>query len=76
MEAQLAMPGGHIFHGDLTWPWATSSAATGTWGVETPIPNLVMCGSGAARGGAVSRIPGRAAALCIAARIQRSRGRG
>ena len=76
VEAKLAMPGGHIFHGDLTWPWATSSAATGTWGVETPIPNVVICGSGAARGGAVSGIPGRAAALCIAARIHRSRGRG
>ena len=75
VEEQLAMPGGHIFHGDLTWPWATTGAATGKWGVETHIPNLVLCGSGAARGGAVSGIPGRAAALSIAARIQRSAGR-
>lgn len=22
LEASLAMPGGHIFHGDLSWPWA------------------------------------------------------
>lgn len=75
VEEQLAMPGGHIFHGDLTWPWATTSAATGKWGVETRIRNLVLCGSGAARGGAVSGIPGRAAALSIVGRIQRSRGR-
>jgi len=75
VEERLAMPGGHIFHGDLSWPWATDSRAVGTWGVETSIPNLVLCGSGAARGGAVSGIPGRAAALSIAARIQRSRGR-
>ena len=75
VEAQLAMPGGHIFHGDLSWPWASTSATAGTWGVETAIPNLVLCGSGAARGGAVSGIPGRAAALSIAAHIQRSRGR-
>lgn len=75
VEEQLAMPGGHIFHGDLSWPWASTSAMAGTWGVETAILNLVLCGSGAARGGAVSGIPGRAAALSIAARIQRSRGR-
>ncbi|HEX4789609.1 MAG TPA: NAD(P)/FAD-dependent oxidoreductase [Actinospica sp.] len=75
VEERLAMPGGHIFHGDLSWPWASTSATSGTWGVETAIPNLVVCGSGAARGGAVSGIPGRAAALSIAARIQRSRGR-
>jgi phytoene dehydrogenase-like protein len=74
VERELAMPGGHIFHGDLTWPWATTGAAAGTWGVETAIPNVVVCGSGAARGGAVSGIPGRAAALSIAGRIQRSRG--
>ena len=23
VEDDLAMPGGHIFHGDLAWPWAT-----------------------------------------------------
>ena len=75
VEAQLAMPGGHIFHGDLSWPWATSSGVAGRWGVETAIPNVVLCGSGALRGGAVSGIPGRAAALSIASQIQRSRGR-
>jgi phytoene dehydrogenase-like protein len=75
VEAELAMPGGHIFHGDLSWPWATGSGVAGSWGVETQIPNVVICGSGALRGGAVSGIPGRAAALSIVARIQRTRGR-
>ena len=75
VEAKLAMPGGHIFHGDLSWPWATSGGVAGSWGVETQIPNVVLCGSGALRGGAVSGIPGRAAALSIVSQIQRSRGR-
>jgi phytoene dehydrogenase-like protein len=75
VEAKLAMPGGHIFHGDLSWPWATTGGVAGTWGVETRIPNIVLCGSGALRGGAVSGIPGRAAALSIVAQIQRTRGR-
>lgn len=75
VEAQLAMPGGHIFHGDLDWPWAGGHHPAGSWGVETQHPNIVICGSGAVRGGAVSGIPGRAAALCLAGRIQRSQGR-
>ena len=27
VEKDLAMPGGHIFHGDLEWPWAPNRAA-------------------------------------------------
>lgn len=76
VQARLAMPGGHIFHGDLEWPWAGEHHPPGSWGVETQYPNVVVCGSGAVRGGAVSGIPGRAAALCIAGRIQRRQGRG
>ncbi|MGV2354149.1 UNVERIFIED_CONTAM: hypothetical protein QOZ12_28860, partial [Pseudomonas aeruginosa] len=26
VEADLAMPGGHIWHGDLEWPWASNRA--------------------------------------------------
>ena len=26
IERDLAMPGGHIFHGDLEWPWAPDRA--------------------------------------------------
>ncbi len=31
IEADLAMPGGHIFHGDLEWPWAPNRSR-----LETP----------------------------------------
>ena len=53
------MPGGHIFHGDLQWPFAESPSDVGRWGVETADPNVYLCGSGARRGGGVSGIPGR-----------------
>jgi phytoene dehydrogenase-like protein len=73
IEDELAMPGGHIFHGGLDWPWAASEREIGTWGVETDIPNVLICGSGARRGGAVSGVPGRAAALALL--LSRSRRR-
>ena len=63
------MPGGHIFHGDLDWPWAANRARLETpaqqWGVQTDVAIVMVCGSGARRGGAVSghrrsqRRPGR-----------------
>lgn len=59
IEASVGMPGGHIFHGDLQWPFAESAEEVGTWGVETADPNIFICGSGARRGGGVSGIPGR-----------------
>ncbi len=59
VEASVGMPGGHIFHGDLQWPWAEARDEVGTWGVETADPNVYLCGSGARRGGGVSGIPGR-----------------
>ncbi len=69
VESQLAMPGGHIFHGPLSWPWVGDDAVLGTpaarWGVETPLPNVMMCGSGATRGGAVSGIGGHNAAHAV-----------
>lgn len=73
VEDELAMPGGHIFHGGLDWPWAADEREIGTWGVETDIPNVLICGSGARRGGAVSGVPGRAAALALL--LSRSRKR-
>jgi phytoene dehydrogenase-like protein len=59
VEASVGMPGGHIFHGDLQWPFAESADEVGRWGVETADPNIYLCGSGARRGGGVSGIPGR-----------------
>ncbi|HEY3869558.1 MAG TPA: NAD(P)/FAD-dependent oxidoreductase [Actinocrinis sp.] len=76
IERELAMPGGHIFHGDLDWPWAADSDEAGRWGVETDLPNVLICGSGARRGGAVSGIPGRAAAFALLLRRRRRRVAG
>ena len=63
VEAALAMPGGHIFHGDLSWPVAGDPAEVGTWGVATAHPRVVAASSGGTvRGGAVSGLGGFAAA--------------
>jgi phytoene dehydrogenase-like protein len=71
LEAGLGLPGGHIFHGDLSWPWADDDAgryAPGQWGVETDVANLLVCGAGAQRGGGVSGIGGHNAAHAILSR--------
>jgi phytoene dehydrogenase-like protein len=65
LEQELAMPGGHIFHRDLTWPFAESDAEIGRWGVETELANVWLCGAGARRGGGVSGIPGHNAARAV-----------
>ncbi|UUW92684.1 phytoene desaturase family protein [Pimelobacter simplex] len=69
LEADLAMPGGHIFHGDLDWPWAPHRARLATpaerWGVQTDHPAVLLCGSGARRGGAVSGLGGHNAAQAV-----------
>ncbi len=65
LEAQLGMPGGHIFHKDLQWPFAESEHEIGQWGVETACPNVWICGAGARRGGGVSGIPGHNAARAV-----------
>lgn len=62
LERDLRIPSGNIFHTPLDWPWAPSADEVGTWGVETDTANIVLCGSGAARGGGVSGIPGHNAA--------------
>ena len=69
IDEALAMPGGHIFHGDLTWPWAPNRARLDTpahrWGVATDLENVMLCGAGARRGGAVSGIGGHNAAQAV-----------
>lgn len=67
LDAELRLPGGHIFHSDLDWPFAEDPADIGRWGVETDVANLLVCGSGARRGGAVSGIPGHNAARAVLA---------
>ncbi len=73
LVATVGLPGGHIFHRDLRWPWAAEDDGTpgaedslaGSWGVETDTANVLVCGAGARRGGGVSGIPGRAAAMKV-----------
>ena len=71
IEADLAMPGGHIYHGDLDWPWASNRARLDSpaqqWGVATDVDNVFLCGAGARRGGAVSGIGGHNAARAVLA---------
>ena len=69
LEADVGLPGGHIFHRDLQWPWredddAPASAAE-RWGVATGHDRVLLCGAGARRGGGVSGIPGRSAAMAV-----------
>jgi phytoene dehydrogenase-like protein len=68
LEAELGLPGGNIFHRDLAWPFAESDEEVGAWGVETDEPWLLVCGAGARRGGGVSGIPGRNAAMAVLGR--------
>ncbi len=69
VEADLAMPGGHIFHGDLEWPWAPHRARLESpaerWGVQTGHDRVLLCGSGSRRGGAVSGLGGHNAARAV-----------
>eukprot|EP00669_Euglena_mutabilis_P004752 TRINITY_DN16106_c0_g1_i1.p1 TRINITY_DN16106_c0_g1~~TRINITY_DN16106_c0_g1_i1.p1 ORF type:complete len:369 (-),score=92.20 TRINITY_DN16106_c0_g1_i1:373-1479(-) len=64
LERELLIPGGNIFHTPLEWPFAEEPAEAGTWGVDTD-PNLLVCGAGARRGGAVSGITGHNAARAV-----------
>ncbi|HSE07823.1 MAG TPA: NAD(P)/FAD-dependent oxidoreductase [Nocardioidaceae bacterium] len=69
IDQALAMPGGHIFHGDLAWPWAPNRSRMDSpaqrWGVSTDVENVLLCGSGARRGGMVSGIAGHNAAQAV-----------
>jgi phytoene dehydrogenase-like protein len=65
IERDLNMPYGHIFHNDMSWVFADEPEKVGTWGVETDYPNILLCGSGAMRGGCVSGIPGHNAAMKV-----------
>jgi phytoene dehydrogenase-like protein len=69
IEAEVGMPGGHIFHGELSWPWLADDAVADTppdrWGVATRHPGILLCGSGAVRGGAVSGLGGHNAAQAV-----------
>ncbi len=61
LENEAGLPGGHIFHRDLSWPFGEP----GKWGVETTFERILLCGAGARRGGGVSGIPGHNAAMAL-----------
>jgi phytoene dehydrogenase-like protein len=69
VEHTLRLPGGNIFHGPLEWPFVEDDADLSTpakrWGVATDDPQILICGSGARRGGAVSGIAGHNAAMAV-----------
>lgn len=69
LEQALAMPGGNIFHGPLSWPFVEDDEPLTTpaqrWGVATHHPRILLCGAGARRGGAVSGLGGHNAAMAI-----------
>ena len=69
LQDALRLPGGNIFHGALDWPFVEDGEDLSTpqarWGVATKQDNLLMCGSGARRGGAVSGIAGHNAAQAV-----------
>ncbi|WP_433462116.1 phytoene desaturase family protein [Spirillospora sp. CA-128828] len=65
LENETGLPGGHIFHRDLSWPFAEVPDQRGRWGVETEHPRVLLCGAGARRGGGVSGIPGHNAARAL-----------
>ena len=71
LEHDVGLPGGHIFHGDLQWPWLADDDDDGArtpakrWGVATAHDRVLLCGAGARRGGGVSGIPGRSAAMAV-----------
>jgi len=69
LERSLDMTGGNIFHGALSWPFATEDEPLDTvsrrWGVATAHDRILMCGSGSRRGGAVSGIGGHNAAMAV-----------
>lgn len=74
LEDALAMPGGHIFHGPLSWPWAADEpleTPAQRWGVATAHPRILLCGAGARRGGGVSGVGGHNAAHAALEQLSR-----
>ncbi|MFJ4658762.1 phytoene desaturase family protein [Nocardia sp. NPDC088792] len=69
LEQEIGLPGGHIFHADLSFPYLTGGADTlaARWGVATEHRNILLCGAGAVRGGGVSGIGGHNAAMAVLA---------
>jgi phytoene dehydrogenase-like protein len=73
LHRTLGMTAGNIFHGGLSWPFAGDDDPLDTparqWGVATAHDRIMLCGSGARRGGAVSGIGGHNAAMAVLASL-------
>lgn len=73
LHRTLRMTAGNIFHGGLSWPFADDDHPLDTparqWGVATAHDRIMLCGSGARRGGAVSGIGGHNAAMAVLASL-------
>jgi phytoene dehydrogenase-like protein len=65
LEREIDLDLGNIFHNTLSWFFTDDVDQVGRWGVETVYPGIYRAGSSAARGGAVSGIPGYNAARCV-----------
>jgi phytoene dehydrogenase-like protein len=69
LHRTLRMTAGNIFHGGLSWPFAADDDPLDTparrWGVATAHDRIMLCGSSARRGGAVSGIGGHNAAMAV-----------
>jgi phytoene dehydrogenase-like protein len=67
LERDLGMAGGDIFHGGLDWPFleAPAESASERWGVASGWDRVLLCGSGSRRGGGVSGLGGRSAAMAV-----------
>ena len=71
LEREVDLDLGNIFHNTLSWFFTDDPNQVGQWGVETEHSGIYRAGSSALRGGAVSGIPGRNAAMCVLAESHR-----
>ncbi len=69
LEETLAMPGGNIFHGPLSWPFVEDDEelpdAAARWGVSSGHDGILLAGAGSRRGGGVSGLGGYHAARAL-----------
>lgn len=72
IEAAVGMPGGNIFHGELSWPWLADDADPSIgqrFGTAVDgCSRIILAGAGTVRGGGVSGLGGAAAVDTLLAR--------
>ena len=64
-EKRLRLPGGHLHHGEEALDQLLTRPTVSCVGHRTPIPGLLLCGSGSAPGGGITCAPGILAARTI-----------